>query len=726
MKEIKCSYIIRHIFTFINDSAKLKLVIYNKQIQNIIGINKINYSIFSGKYRIIKEKGDGIEYNIFNDEIIFEGKYLNGKRNGKGKEYNDKGKLLFEGEYLDGKKNGIGTEYHSNGNIKFIGEYKEGKKWNGKVYNYSGNFISEFKEGKGYIEDYNNSGELIFSCTYVNGEKNGIGIEHFYSLNFGYCLSIEYLNGKKWNGKRELDILETQRIRFNNFSGQFVYDLKEGKGFISEYDYKGKLLYIENYLNGERNGKKIKNFEFSFGKESEKEYLNNKINGKVKKYYENGKLKFEGEYLYDHKKIGKEYFDNGKIKFEGEYLYDRFWDGTIYDYNGNILYKLTQGKGKIIEYEENIRSESKICFEGEYLNGKRHGMGKEYNEDGKLKFEGEYLNGKRNGKGKEYNSDYNYSTNKYEYTFYEGNYINGKKHGKGKEYDDNCNILFEGEYSNGKRYNGKGIEKYGKTLIFQGEYLNGKYWNGKGIDYEIKNGKGYIKERDSYGQIIYEGEYLNGLRNGKGKEKITKLNTRELFEGEFYNGQRWKGKLKIYESIGVADRLLFEGEVMNGKLNGKGKEFNFGKLTFEGEYLNNKKNGIGKEYDYDEKLKFEGEYLEGTKYGKGKEYYNNGNLKFEGEYLFGERYGFGKEYFYCGNLLFEGEFKELNQWTGKGYDPKTGKIVYEIKDGNGYMKEYDSYSGKLYCEGNYKDGILIEPIKKYNIKKNNLFKIIFK
>ena len=52
----------------------------------------------------------------------------------------------------------------------------------------------------------------------------------------------------------ELDILETQTIRFNNFSGQFVYDLKEGKGFISEYDYKGKLLYIENYLNGERNG----------------------------------------------------------------------------------------------------------------------------------------------------------------------------------------------------------------------------------------------------------------------------------------------------------------------------------------------------------------------------------------------------------------------------------------------------------------------------------------
>ena len=39
-----------------------------------------------------------------------------------------------------------------------------------------------------------------------------------------------------------------------------------------------------------------------------------------------------------------------------------------------------------------------ILFEGEYLNKKRNGKGKEYYEDGELKFEGEYLNGKRNVK----------------------------------------------------------------------------------------------------------------------------------------------------------------------------------------------------------------------------------------------------------------------------------------------------------------------------------------
>ena len=43
----------------------------------------------------------------------------------------------------------------------------------------------------------------------------------------------------------------------------------------------------------------------------------------------------------------------------------------------------------------------KLIFEGEYLNGKRNGKGKEYNKYDRLIFEGEYLNGKRNEKGKE-------------------------------------------------------------------------------------------------------------------------------------------------------------------------------------------------------------------------------------------------------------------------------------------------------------------------------------
>ena len=71
--------------------------------------------------------------------------------------------------------------------------------------------------------------------------------------------------------------------------------------------------------------------------------------------------------------------------------------------------------------------------------------------NGKLIFEGEYLNGKRNGKGKEYNDNNE--------LIFEGEYLNGKRNGKGKEYDYNGKLIFEGEYLNGKKWNGKGYNK---------------------------------------------------------------------------------------------------------------------------------------------------------------------------------------------------------------------------------------------------------------------------
>ena len=47
--------------------------------------------------------------------------------------------------------------------------------------------------------------------------------------------------------------------------------------------------------------------------------------------------------------------------------------------------------GNVKEYFKS----GKIKFEGEYLNGKRHGKGKEFYNNGQIKFEGDFLNGKR-------------------------------------------------------------------------------------------------------------------------------------------------------------------------------------------------------------------------------------------------------------------------------------------------------------------------------------------
>ena len=173
LADIKSSYIIKGIFLFLNVKQRLNLIIYNKKLQNIFGVDSITYKRISTKYIIGEKNGKGKEYSSDKDKLIFEGEYLNGKRNGKGKEYNENGRKKFRGEYIKGERNGKGKEYNKNGNLVFKGEYLNGKRngegklyysdgklryegkflnnkiWNGKIYNKDGEIECEIKDGKG-------------------------------------------------------------------------------------------------------------------------------------------------------------------------------------------------------------------------------------------------------------------------------------------------------------------------------------------------------------------------------------------------------------------------------------------------------------------------------------------------------------------------------------------------------------------------------------------------
>ena len=153
-----------------------------------------------------------------------------------------------------------------------------------------------------------------------------------------------------------------------------------------------------------------------------------KKNGKGKNYDINGNLLFEGEYLYGFILKGKQYI-KGKLEYEGEYLYYNKWNGKGYDENGNIKYELINGNGKVVEY---FLEHGKLMFEGEYLNGKRNGKGKQYDIDGFLIYESEYLNGKMNGHGKEY-----YRGN----LQFEGEYLNDKRIKETKNENNYCNLF---------------------------------------------------------------------------------------------------------------------------------------------------------------------------------------------------------------------------------------------------------------------------------------------
>jgi len=219
-----------------------------------------------------------------------------------------------------------------------------------------------------------------------------------------------------------------------------------------------------------------------------------------------------------------------------------------------INYKLLSGKYLVMDENEGIIKEfslinNALLFEGKYLNKKRDGEGVEYDEKKEIIFRGEYLNGKKwNGEGYDKKFDIVYQIKDGEYEIKNDiNYffIIKKDNGEVEEYYKNL-LIFQGIYLNGKRLKGKGKEFYlNDVLKFLGEYYCAKRWNGriynKNNDYffELRNGKGYGKEYDYLKKEIYEGNYNNGEKNGKGKIYYIKNKSKyKIFEGEFLNGKR--------------------------------------------------------------------------------------------------------------------------------------------------------------------------------------------
>ena len=143
--------------------------------------------------------------------------------------------------------------------------------------------------------------------------------------------------------------------------------------------------------------------------------------------------------------------------------------------------------------------------------------------------------------------------------------------------------------------------------------------------YIIDNIFSYLNLRTKLILIIYNKKYQNqfGINIEKYKEISGKYIIKE------------NGNVKEYE-LG-SNKLLYEGEYKNGRRNGKGKEYyDNGKIKFEGEYLNGKII-YGKGFDL-----FGNNNLIINKNGKGKEYYKDNKIKFEGEYKNGKKWN-GKD-----------------------------------------------------------------------------------
>ena len=296
-------------------------------------------------------------------------------------------------------------------------------------------------------------------------------------------------------------------------------------------------------------------------------YIKGKKNGKGKEYYINKKKKFEGEYSNGKKIKGTGYdkfgniiykiengkviekYKNGNLVFEGKYFNGKKYTGIGYDIYGNKAYEIKYGKGHVKEFFD----DGVLKFEGEYFNGERNGKGIRYDYEGEILFEGIYLNGEKwTGKGKEYYTDHDDEDDTDENPFKNMTFNVGKKKKKKSELG-----FFLGDLGNKNltriTLNNFGLPQAKKVLKFEGEYLNG-----------LRHGKG--KEYNKDEQLIYEGDYLYGKWDGQGKQYYSSYLGKEqlLYEGEFKDGQ-WDGVGKQYKTGITPGGIEKEGIFEKGK-----------------------------------------------------------------------------------------------------------------------------------------------------------------
>jgi len=164
----------------------------------------------------------------------------------------------------------------------------------------------------------------------------------------------------------------------------------------------------------------------------------------------------EGRYTGEVSEETGEPEGTGMIEFPGNDEHKR----QIYE--GEFKDKKAHGTG-VMKWSEGDK------YEGDWVQGLRHGKGTYISKAAGCKYEGEYVDDLKSGQGK-----YTYATG----DVYEGSWVQGKRHGLGKyTYKENGGV-YEGEWVDGVKQ-GKGTYTFESGDIFEGIYENNER-NGDG------------------------------------------------------------------------------------------------------------------------------------------------------------------------------------------------------------------------------------------------------
>ena len=437
--------------------------------------------------------------------------------------YYENGKVSSEGKLENGQPNGYWKTYYPNGQIKS-----------------EGNRV-DFELDSTWIF-YSELGEKVSVINYGAGKRNG-DVETYEN---GVLHEVsDYENDQKINESTIFYPTGEQKRKI-----PFAEGKENGTGY--EFDVDGRIITILEYRDGNLRTVEKVNRTDNQGKKR----------GPWVEFYPHGVVSMEGYYMNDLK--------NGIFKY-----YNRKGDLiNLEKYRDDQLVRDSE-ESVILDIRNTYYSDGKVKSSGGYVDGKKEGIHRIYNEEGDIVSGEVYKKGLITAEGIVDQS--------------------GDFQGEWELYYENGDVQAKGDFENNLRTgdwifyhkNGK-VESEGKYVegLPQGQW---KWFYDNGVsrrkDY-YRRGKedGESLETDTDGRIITQGEYINGYR-----------------EGEWY--------------------------------------YHVGDHTEKGSYVDGERDGKWiYEYE-DGSLNFVGEYIRGLATGKHRWYYANGQIKMEGKYSSGVRVG---------------------------------------------------------------------------------------
>lgn len=287
----------------------------------------------------------------------------------------------------------------------------------------------------------------------------------------------------------------------------------------------------------------------------------------------------------------------------------------------NKEYVITNG---VIERERRLYKSGKIEEDIPIVNGKRHGLYKEYYETGELRKEGNYQDGEKAGLAKTY---YETGELEAELVYVDGSVVQTKSYNKDGKIKDTYAPLYPEDPSSQihKKYdkNGK-VSEIIKYTNFHEEIYRAQYWNGNlqsetyaenGITYEKDyHTNGALKKVAAYKNTKKEGSHETYYANGQLELKISYHND-TMVDGDliwFHENGKIKTKLPIHNGQIADGTYVFYSDTEPVQVVSE-ITFKNGTRYIEREYYPNKKIKKEDSYffspnDYDKNFRLEPEY----------------------------------------------------------------------------------------------------------------------